>query len=282
MALIALAAVCLLAAPALSMPMGDGSGRLGHGAMFELKNNLTPEELDNMTLGELKEMQRESMNQSQCAGGNKNCSQDCRGPEARMMGKDGQNGQMMKGDGSNCQMMGRDGQNGQMMKGDGSNCQMMGRDGQNGQMMRGDGSNGQMMGRDGRNGQMMKGDGPDCQMMGRDGQAGRCQGSCHDDGANRNMFGGNQAFLLMDDLKAEDISNMTVGQVRDMIQTKMQELDNMTLSQIKQLKLEKIQRMENMTLSELKQENLERQEMAGILGLASFTPEPHNLPQELR
>ena len=214
MALIALAAVCLLAAPALSMPMGDGSGRLGHGAMFELKNNLTPEELDNMTLGELKEMQRESMNQSQCAGGDKNCSQDCRGPEARMMGRDGQAGQMMKGDG------------------------------------------------------------PNGRMMGRDGQAGQCQGSCHDDGANRNMLPGNQAFLLMDDLKAEDISNMTVGQVRDMIQTKMQELDNMTLSQIKQLKLEKIQRMENMTLSELKQENLERQEMAGILGLAAFRPEP--------
>ena len=214
MALIALAAVCFLAAPALSMPMGDGSGRPGHGAMFDMKNNLTPEELDNMTLGELKEMQRESMNQSQCAGGDKNCSQDCRGPEARMMGKDGQNGQMMRGDGSN-----------------------------------------------GR-------------MRGRDGQAGRCQGSCHDDGANRNMFGGNQAFLLMDDLKAEDISNMTVGQVRDMIQTKMQELDNMTLSQIKQLKLEKMQRMENMTLSELKQENMERQEMAGILGLAAFRPEP--------
>ncbi|MDD1723381.1 MAG: hypothetical protein LUQ15_08000 [Methanothrix sp.] len=224
MALIALAAVCLLAAPALSMPMGDGSGRPGHGAMFDMKNNLTPEELDNMTLGELKEMQRESMNQSQCAGGDKNCSQDCRGPEARMMGRDGQNGQMMKGDGPNCQMMGKDGQNGQMMNGDGPNCQM--------------------------------------------------QGSCHDDGANRNMFGGNQAFLLMDDLKAEDISNMTVGQVRDMIQTKMQELDNMTLSQIKQLKLEKMQRMENMTLSELKQENLERQEMAGILGLAAFRPEP--------
>jgi hypothetical protein len=224
MALIALAAVCLLAAPALSMPMGDGSGRPGHGAMFDLKNNLTPEEMDSMTLGELKEMQRESMNLSQCAGGDKNCSQDCRGPEARMMGKDGQNGQMMNGDGSNCQMM--------------------------------------------------KGDGPNGRMMGRDGQAGRCQGSCHDDGANRNMFGGNQAFLLMDDLKAEDISNMTVGQVRDMIQTKMQELDNMTLSQIKQLKLEKIQRMENMTLSELKEENLERQEMAGILGLAAFRPEP--------
>ncbi|MRR14077.1 hypothetical protein EG833_01325 [archaeon] len=234
MALIALAAVCLLAAPALSMPMGDGSGRPGHGAMFDMKNNLTPEELDNMTLGELKEMQRESMNQSQCAGGDKNCSQDCRGPEARMMGRDGQAVQMMKGDGPNCQMMGRDGQNGQMMKGDG----------------------------------------PNGRMMGRDGQAGQCQGSCHDDGANRNMFTGNQAFLLMDDLKAEDISNMTVGQVRDMIQTKMQEMDNMTLSQIKQLKLEKMQRMENMTLSELKQENMERQEMAGILGLAAFRPEP--------
>ena len=112
-------------------------------------------------------------------------------------------------------------------------------------------------------------------MMGRDGaQSGRCQGAGPDDGMGRNMFRGNPAALLMEDLNVEDLTNMTVSQVRDLIQTKMQELDNMTLSQIKQLKLERMQKRENMTLSELKEENGKRQEMAGILGLAAIRPEP--------
>ena len=223
-ALIALAAVCLLAVPALSMPLGDGSGRAGHGAMFDLKNNLTPEELDNMTLGELREMKMEAMNQSQfCPAGDRNCSQSCRGDNGRMMDGNGPNGKM-----------GGNGPNGQMG---------------------GNGPNGQMMGRDGS-------------------QSGRCQGAGPDDGIGRNMFRGNPAALLMEDLNVEDLSNMTIAQVRDLIQTKMQELDNMTLTQIKQLKLERMQKRENMTLSELREENGKRQEMAGILGLAAVRPEP--------
>ncbi|HPH48269.1 MAG TPA: hypothetical protein PLK98_02000 [Methanothrix sp.] len=221
-ALIALAAVCLLAVPALSMPLGDGSGRAGHGAMFDLKNNLTPEELDNMTLGELREMKMEAMNQSQfCQAGDRNCSQYCRGTKGQMGGN---------------------------------------------------GPNGQMMGGNGPKGQM-DGNGPNGQMMGRDSfQSGRCQGVGSDDGMGR--MRGNPATLLMDDMDLEDLSNMTVAQVRDLIQTKMQELDNMTLSQIKQLKLERMQKRENMTLSELREENGKRQEMAGILGLAAVRPEP--------
>lgn len=241
-ALIALAAVCLLAAPALSMPMGDGSCRPGHGAIFDLKNNLTPEEMDNMTLGELKEMRTESMNQSQfCPAGDRNCSQNCRGANGQM-GGNGPNGKM--------------GENG-------PNCQMD-RNGPNGKMMGGNGPNGQM----GENG-------PNGKMIGRDGtQSGRCQGAGPDDGMGRNMMRGNPAGLLMEDLNVEDLSNMTVAQIRDLIQTKMLELDNMTLSQIKQLKLERMQKRENMTLSELKEENGKRQEMAGILGLAAIRPEP--------
>ncbi|MCX6677471.1 MAG: hypothetical protein NTU95_05940 [Methanothrix sp.] len=61
-ALIALAAVCLFAAPALSMPMDSCPGRMGHGGMFAPMNNLTAEEMGNMTLGELKEMERQSWN----------------------------------------------------------------------------------------------------------------------------------------------------------------------------------------------------------------------------
>ena len=222
MALIALAAVCLLAVPVLSMPVGDGSGRAGHGAMFDLKNNLTPEELDNMTLGELREMKMEAMNQSQfCQAGDRNCSQYCRGTKGQMGGN---------------------------------------------------GPNGQMMGGNGPKGQM-DGNGPNGQMMGRDSfQSGRCQGVGSDDGMGR--MRGNPATLLMDDMDLEDLSNMTVAQVRDLIQTKMQELDNMTLSQIKQLELERMQKRENMTLSELREENGKRQEMAGILGLAAVRPEP--------
>ena len=242
-ALIALAAVCLLAVPALSMPLGDGSGRAGHGAMFDLKNNLTPEELDNMTLGELREMKMEAMNQSQfCQAGDRNCSQYCRGANGQMMGGNGPNGQLMGGNGPKGQMDGN-GPNGQM-GGNGPNSQM----GENG---------------------------PNSQMMGRDGfQSGRCQGAGPDDGMGRNMMRGNPAALRMDDMDLEDLSNMTVAQVRDLIQTKMQELDNMTLSQIKQLELERMQKRENMTLSELREENGKRQEMAGILGLAAVRPEP--------
>ena len=266
MALITLATVCLLASPALSMPMGDGSCRAGHGAMFDLKNNLTPEEMDNLTLGELREMKMEYMNQSQfCPAGDQNCSQNCKGPNGQMMRRNGPNDQMTNGNGS-C---------GQMMRGNGPNNQMTGGNGPCGQMMRGNGPNDQMMGGNGPNGQMMGGNGPCGRMMGRDGtQSGRCQAACSDDGMGRNMFRGNQAFLLMDDLNIEDLSNMTVAQVRDLIQTKNQELDNMTLAQIKQLNLEKMQKMENMTLSELKEENRKRQEMAGILGLAAVRPEP--------
>ncbi len=246
MALIAIATVCLLAAPALSMPMGDGSCRAGHGAMFDLKNNLTPEEMDNLTLGELREMKMEAMNQSQfCPAGDQNCSRNCKGPNDRMMGGNGPNGKMMDGNGPN------------------------------GKMMDGNGPNGKMMDGNGPNGKMVGGNGPCGQMMGRDGsQSGRCQGACSDDGMGRNMFRGNQAFLLMDDLNIEDLSNMTVAQIRDLIQTKNQALDNMTLAQIKQLNLEKMQKRENMTLSELKEENRKRQEMAGILGLAAVRPEP--------
>ena len=241
MALIALAAVCLLAAPALSMPVGDGSCRAGHGAIFDLMNNLTPEELDNMTLGELREMKIEAMNQSQfCPAGDRNCSQYCRGA----------NGQM-DGNGPNSQMD-ENGPNGKI-GGNGPNSQM---------------------GENGPNGKM-GGNGPKGQMMGRDGtQSGRCQGAGPDDGMGRNMMRGNPAALLMEDLNVEDLSNMTVAQVRDLIQTKMQERDNMTLSQIKQLELERMQKRENMTLSELREENGKRQEMAGILGLAAVRPEP--------
>jgi hypothetical protein len=181
------------------MQAGEGPRQFGNCGMFALKNNLTPEEMDNMTLGELKEMQKEAMNQSQLCpamGEGQNCSQNCRNGDAF----------------------------------------------------------GQMRGRDE----------PKC---------GRSQGAGPDDGAPRGMLKGNPAILLMDDLNMEDLANMTVKQVKDLIQTKMQELDNMTLAQIKQLEMEKMQMKQNLTLYQLKEENRNRQEMAGILGLAAARPQ---------
>src|SRR5512136_1563434 len=82
-ALIALAAVCLLAAPALCMPMDDGPGRQGGCGMFAPLNNLTVEEMGNMTLGELKEMHRQAMNNTTACMKGKGMGEMGRGPVMR-------------------------------------------------------------------------------------------------------------------------------------------------------------------------------------------------------
>jgi hypothetical protein len=61
-ALIALAACCLLAVPSLGTPMDGCPGRQGQCVMFAPLNNLTAEEMGNMTLGELKEMRLAARN----------------------------------------------------------------------------------------------------------------------------------------------------------------------------------------------------------------------------
>ncbi len=53
-ALIALAACCLLAAPALCLPMDGGPGLQGQRVMFAPMNNLTAEEIGNMTVNQIK------------------------------------------------------------------------------------------------------------------------------------------------------------------------------------------------------------------------------------
>jgi len=77
-ALIALAACCLLAAPALCMSVDGGPGRQGQCVTFAPMNNLTAEEMGNMTLGELKEMRLQARNNTAaCLAGEtgRGCSQ---------------------------------------------------------------------------------------------------------------------------------------------------------------------------------------------------------------
>ncbi len=64
MPLLILAAVCLLVSGALSMPADRGMGMHGHGKMVNALNNVNPEELGNMTLGEIKEMEENALNGS--------------------------------------------------------------------------------------------------------------------------------------------------------------------------------------------------------------------------
>jgi hypothetical protein len=90
-ALIAVAAVCLLIAPALSVPSDRGAFKNMQDGKLCLMGNMTPEEMGNMTLGELKEMREQAWNNSTaCPAGNER--QDCNQRGNRMMARDGRMG----------------------------------------------------------------------------------------------------------------------------------------------------------------------------------------------
>lgn len=64
MVLIIAAATCLLISGALSMPMDRGMAMHGQGKMIFALNNVTSEELGNMTLGEIREREKIAQNSS--------------------------------------------------------------------------------------------------------------------------------------------------------------------------------------------------------------------------
>ncbi len=197
MALIALAAVCLLAAPALSMPMGDNNCRHGNGGMPCMMNNLTPEEMENMTLGELKEMKQQACNESG------NCMQ---------MGE----GQKRAGNGGEC----------------GAPGQMMGRDGQGGRMM-----GEQRNGMNGEEGRMMNRDGAGCDGpgMGGSGRMGSPLILLVGDLSVDEL--GSMTLDEIKDLaktKMQELENMTLAQVKQLEESQMQTRENLTLAEIKE------------------------------------------------
>ena len=77
-ALISMALVCLLVAPALSAPSSPGAAKdMQAGKVYSMAN-LTPEQMGNMTLGELQEMRQKAWgNSTNCTAGKvgQNCSQ---------------------------------------------------------------------------------------------------------------------------------------------------------------------------------------------------------------
>lgn len=78
-ALISMAVVCLLMAPAFSAaPWGNGAARDNQDGKVCSMLNITPEQMGNMTLGELKEMRMQAWgNSTNCTAGKagQNCSQ---------------------------------------------------------------------------------------------------------------------------------------------------------------------------------------------------------------
>jgi hypothetical protein len=81
LALVLLAAICLLAVPALSRPADDNPGGFCQGPMFAMKDNLTSEELDNMTLGQ-------RMKEGCAMSGS--CKMNKMGPMGAWFGRDGE------------------------------------------------------------------------------------------------------------------------------------------------------------------------------------------------
>jgi hypothetical protein len=197
MALIALAAVCLLAAPALSMPMGDNNCRHGHGDMLCMTNNLTPEEMENMTLGELKEMRQQACNESGT------CMQMCEG-------------QSSVGNVGEC----------------GARGQMMGRDGQGGRMM-----GEQRNGMNGQEGRMMNRDGPGCDGPGMAGPGKMGSPLILLVGDLSVDELGSMTLNEIKDLanaKMQELENMTLAQVKQLEATQIQTRQNLTLAEIKE------------------------------------------------
>ncbi len=77
-ALISMAVVCLLMAPAFSAPSNAGAARDWQDGKVCLMANITPEQMGNMTLGELREMRQQAWgNSTACTAGwaGNNCSQ---------------------------------------------------------------------------------------------------------------------------------------------------------------------------------------------------------------
>lgn len=202
-ALIALASVCLLAAPALCMPMDNGPGRQGHDGMFAPMNNLTAEELANMTLGELKEMRHTAWNNTTA----------CSAKEA----------------GQNCSQWGRNANESLGMKGKGMGEIGMGdnrkRDGQK------DGMSGRMGGA--MCGQNDKSGGRDKALQGMRGASPIML--LIDDLTVDDL--GNMTVNQIKDLsekKMQEMENMTLNQIKQLQDKKVAERDNMTLNQLKE------------------------------------------------
>lgn len=204
-AIIAMAVICLLAAPALSVPSEKGWFKGHGGGLLLLAENLTKETLENMTPAEIKALEKQEMQKldNMTLGEIKKLKQQkWQELNNTNRSKIADQGQDQKGCG--------------LQRGCEFGAPMRGCAGQ------------RMAGLGGRGGEPL-------------------------------------LVLLIDNLTAEKLNNMTLAQIKDLRQKKLQELDNMTLGQVKELAQKKAQERNNTTLAELKKQNKNLREIAGPL-----------------
>lgn len=231
-----LAIVSLLAVPALSWSGDYHPGGIFQWPMFCMKNNITGEELDNMTLGELKEIQRQARNNT-TVGNASACS---------LHGKS-------QNDKEGCEMPG--------------SCKMNGM-GPMVAKMNG-GWHGSSYLREYPRGYRLAGE-----QYCRDAKV--CNASeircasqqdrvCSRCGMALEIISEVSPVLLMDDLTADDLQNMTLNEIRSLAQEKTRELDNMTLFEVRQIEKTRLSERDNMTLFDLKKEIRNMRQMSRII-----------------
>ena len=243
--LITLAVACLLAVPAFSMPWNDGPGPDGR---FD-QLNLTEEEMENMTLAELRELRQET-NRADC--------QMDEGPANQ--------GQMNQGEMDQCPMNQGRMNNGPMGRGFGD-CLLLMTD------LTPEEMESMTLGelqdlREQKMDELRNMTAEEIEALREEKRAEmdnmtiaelrEMRGS----GFDRPFIGGG-ACLLATDLTAEELNGMTLAQIEDLRQEKVDELNNMTIAEIEALREENRAQMENMTVAELR----ERMEVCETLGL---------------
>ncbi|HII05976.1 MAG TPA: hypothetical protein HA349_01260 [Methanotrichaceae archaeon] len=250
--LITLAVACLLAVPAFSMPWTNGTG---YGGRFD-QMNLIEEEMENMTLAELRELRQEN-NTDRCPMNN------------------GQMGQcsMNKGQMDQCPM-----NKGQMGGGYGGAFLLMT-----------DLTEEEMKSmtlaelkelREEKIDELSNMTAEEIEELKEQKRAEMENMTLAElkeqrqEKSDRPFLGG-RACLLITDLTTEDLENMTLAEIEALKQEKMDELNNMTLGEIEELNEQKKAEMENMTLTELKGQ----MEVCRTLGLGGLNKDHMMGPQ---
>ncbi len=238
--LITLAVACLLAVPAFSMPWGDGSGC---GGRFD-QLNLTEEEMENMTLAELRELRQES-NRAECSMNQGQMNQ----------------GQMNQGRMNQGRM-----NNAPMGRGFGD-CLLLMTD------LTPEEMDSMTLGeledlREQKMDELSNMTAEEIEALREEKRAEMDNMTIAElreqiqNGFDRPFIGGG-ACLLATDLTVEELEGMTLAQIEDLRQEKIDQLNNMTISEIEEMNEQKRAEMDNMTIAELR----ERMEVCEILDL---------------
>ncbi|HNR57859.1 MAG: hypothetical protein PHN90_03030 [Methanothrix sp.] len=248
--LMTLAVATLIAVPALSMPWDNkGPGRFGG---FE-EMNLSEEEMENMTLAELREMKQDA-NMAACPRGDENTTRCPMNREGMIRGPMGQ-GMMGPSAMEECPMA--MGWGGALLLMDLTEEEMK-------EMTLAELS----ALREEKQNEMMNMTAEDIQAL-RDEKRAEMENmtiaelrELKEDRVDRPFLGG---CFLASEMTLEELEGMTIAEIEALKEEKLAELNNMTIAEIEEMNEQMRAEMENMTIAELK----ERMEVCAALGLGN-------------